>query len=91
MNKTVNTYDYLRVFTTYAVVLLHTAAPMLYLYNSLPLTQWMVSNTFDSIVRWCVPVFFMLSGAFLLDPSKNDTPLIFFRKRLNKVVTVNLK
>ena len=86
MINRVNSYDYLRVFTTYTVVLLHTAAPFLYLYDNIPINTWMIGNTFDSIVRWCVPVFFMLSGAFLLDPSKNDTIIDFFRKRLNKVL-----
>jgi surface polysaccharide O-acyltransferase-like enzyme len=86
LNKNVNSYDYLRVIATYAVVLLHTAAPLLFLYNELSLNQWMIANTFDSMVRWCVPIFFMISGAFLLDPSKSASLFIFFKKRMNKVL-----
>ncbi|MGE7115131.1 acyltransferase [Lysinibacillus sp. NPDC047702] len=79
-------YNFMRVISIFAVVVLHSAAPMLSLYNSIPTTNWHIGNFYDSIVRWCVPVFFMLSGALLLDPNKNESIKHFFTKRLIKVI-----
>ncbi len=78
MLKNVNSYDYLRVITIYSVVLLHTTAPLLYLFNVIPTYEWITGDAFGSLVRWCVPIFFMLSGTFLLDPNKNETIKDFF-------------
>ena len=86
MRKNANSYDYLRVLAAYAVILLHTAAPLLYLYNEIPFENWMIGNIFDSLVRWCVPVFIMLSGAFLLDPSRNETIHSFLQRRMDKIL-----
>jgi surface polysaccharide O-acyltransferase-like enzyme len=47
---------------------------------------WWASNVYDSLARVCVPLFVMLSGALLLQPSKADEPLkVFFKKRLNRI------
>ncbi|AYB41923.1 acyltransferase [Paenibacillus lautus] len=85
MTSRVKSYDYLRVLAAYAVILVHTSAPILYLYNDLNKSYWMIGNAFDSMARWCVPVFFMLSGSFLLEP-KSENLKTFFLKRLNKVL-----
>lgn len=43
-------------------------------------TEWTVLCTYDALTRWCVPMFAMLSGAFLLDPKKSvNLRDIFFR------------
>lgn len=58
-------YDLLRIFASFMVVMLHVSA--FYWDKIQPQTeQWMALNLFDSAVRSCVPLFFMLSGAFLL-------------------------
>ena len=44
---------------------------------------WWTSNIYDSISRSAVPLFVMLSGALLLQPTKVNEPLgVFFKKRL---------
>ena len=64
--------DALRTFAILAVVLLHCAA--LNIGGELPGdTRFWVINLLDGGVRWGVPVFVMLSGAFLLDPEKEMT------------------
>lgn len=59
-------FDYLRVFASFAIMILHISA-----YNWYRLDvnsfEWQVLNFFDSIVRWGVPVFVMISGALFLD------------------------
>lgn len=58
-------FDYLRVFATFAVMILHISAQNWYAtdVNSF---EWQVFNLFDSIVRWSVPVFVMISGSLFL-------------------------
>lgn len=58
--------DFLRVFATFAVVILHVAATNFYATDVNGFT-WHVFNFFDSIVRWCVPIFVMISGALFLN------------------------
>lgn len=64
--------DILRIITVFFVILIHTVADAWY---ALPQQSfnWEVMNAFDSISRWTVPVFFMLSGAYILDPEKEIT------------------
>lgn len=57
--------DYLRVFATFAVMILHIASQNWYT-TDVNGFEWQVSNFFDSIVRWSVPVFVMISGALFL-------------------------
>lgn len=59
-------FDYLRLLATFAVMLAHTASSKLYNIdvNSF---DWRVLNFYDSICRWSVPAFVMISGALLLN------------------------
>lgn len=59
-------FDYLRVFATFAVMILHISAQKWYItdVNSF---AWKTFNFFNSMVRWGVPVFVMISGALFLD------------------------
>lgn len=58
-------YDYLRLLATFAVILAHVSAQKL---QSIDVNsyEWMVINFYDSICRWSVPAFVMISGALLL-------------------------
>jgi surface polysaccharide O-acyltransferase-like enzyme len=78
--------DYVRIIACFSVVILHSTAPFLLKYNDLPLMHWMVGNVYDSVVRMCVPLFFMISGYLLLE--KNESIAVFYKKRLGKIVPV---
>lgn len=57
--------DILRILAAISVVLLHTAAT--YMYGGNPESpSWQTANIFNSLTRFSVPVFIMLSGAFFL-------------------------
>lgn len=58
-------FDYLRVFATLAVIILHLCAQNWYVTDVNGL-QWQTFNFFDSVVRWGVPVFVMISGSLFL-------------------------
>lgn len=75
--------SYIRVIACFMVVFLHSVAPLLYVFDELPLHYWLIGNVFDSFVRTCVPLFFMISGFLLL---QKDEPLfLYFSKRLSKL------
>jgi len=56
----------LRVIATVCVVLLHVASSVLYKYNQVPSSHWWIGNVYDSLVRFSVPLFLMITGALLL-------------------------
>lgn len=64
-------FDYLRVFATLSVMILHTSAQNWYTTNVNHI-EWQTFNFFDSIMRWGVPIFVMISGSLFLN---RDVPL----------------
>lgn len=78
--------DLLRTFATIAVIILHLAGGQM---ANVPVGSgaWQVLNVYDGLTRWCVPVFVMLSGMFMLDP-KRGLPMskLFFHNILRILV-----
>ena len=73
----------LRNIATFAVILLHVTAPFVLKFNKISFASWQLANLLDSMLRFGVPVFVMISGAVLLDRSE---PLnIFLGKRLKRI------
>jgi len=75
--------DYIRAVTIFGVVLIHVAADVITEWGVIPAGRWWSANLYDSLVRGCVPVFIMLSGALLLPVQESLGD--FFRKRFNRV------
>ena len=77
--------DWLRVLSIFVVVGIHVVSKII---NSTTPDDWIwhFANVFDAGLRWCVPIFFMLSGALLLTRGKEESVGEFLRKRLSKVV-----
>lgn len=77
--------DYLRVFAIFAVVCVHVVSKVV---GTEPYGEeaWHIGNVIDSGLRWCVPIFFMLSGALLLTSDKDESVGAFLKKRLAKVL-----
>ncbi|MCX5590409.1 acyltransferase [Alcaligenes endophyticus] len=73
-----------RIVAIFAVVMLHVAAyPVL--NAELGSNTWWVANIYDSALRWCVPIFVMISGALLLEPRQEGLSS-FYRKRAARVL-----
>ena len=68
-NKRIVYADLLRIIATFAVIVLHVSASKWY---DTPVKDfnWQIYNLYDSLVRWSVPIFVMLSGMFFLNPEK---------------------
>lgn len=59
-------FDYLRVLATIAVIFLHVSAQNWYSTDVNGL-EWQTFNIYDSLSRWGVPVFLMISGGLFLE------------------------
>ncbi len=77
--------DLVRVCALFAVIVLHVAAVPVTHFRELPLNEWWWANAYDSLVRPCIPLFVMLSGALLLTTSDWNARN-FVRRRVVKVV-----
>src|SRR5680860_1375453 len=78
----------IRTVAIIGVVLLHAAgrytitSPQLANLTSTQLTSWSFVTFYQSIaVTTGVPLFLMLTGALLLEPTKTESLTVFFRKR----------
>lgn len=58
--------DILRIMSIVSVIILHITADILTRTNNFDTASWWVSNVFNSVTRFAVPVFFMISGAMIL-------------------------
>ncbi|MFT3886587.1 MAG: acyltransferase family protein [Arachnia sp.] len=71
--------DRLRVAAAAAVVLVHVSA--VGWYSEAPTSvDWQVANVYGSLSRWCVPIFFMISGVLFLAPQRTDSPKKIWRQ-----------
>jgi surface polysaccharide O-acyltransferase-like enzyme len=77
--------DNSRIIAIFSVVFLHSAAGAV-TGNEVGTTYWWIGNYYDSMVRWCVPVFVMISGSLLLDPKKTEPIKTFYIKRMSKII-----
>ena len=74
-----------RVAAMAAVVLVHAYSPFVSTsYTDLGSPAWWVAHVVDAGLRWCVPVFIMISGALLLRPREEGVGE-FYRKRWARI------
>lgn len=55
-------------------------------YSTMGTSEWYVVNMFLTIIKWCVPVFFMLSGIIVLDPKYDLSFKKLYTKTLPRLV-----
>jgi surface polysaccharide O-acyltransferase-like enzyme len=77
--------DNSRILAIFAVVFLHVSA-IVVTGTEIGSGYWWAGNLYDSALRWCVPVFVMISGALLLDPAKAEDMKTFYAKRASRIV-----
>jgi surface polysaccharide O-acyltransferase-like enzyme len=74
-----------KILSAFIVVFLHESANVISGLQDINSTNWWIANTFDSISRWCIPIFVMISGMLLLDTTKDEPILVFYRKRVSRI------
>lgn len=74
----------LRILATLSVIIIHVAAPLVMKYGKISNFDWNAANFYDSISRYSVPVFFMISGSLLLGREFEISD--FLKNRLGKII-----
>ena len=77
-------FDVLRIVAVFAVVVLHVCSRRFIV--AFPSTEWEVLNVYDSLTRWGVPVFVMISGALFLDEKKDFSIKRLYRKNVVRII-----
>lgn len=80
-------FDVLRIAATLGVMLLHISSQNWSVTNVTSF-QWQTFNFFDSIVRWTVPIFVMISGALFLDRDISIGKI--FKNNIFRIITAFL-
>ncbi len=78
--------DNARVKASFAVIVIHVAAPVVTGVGEVGSVSWWAGNLYDSFARWCVPVFVMISGFLLLNPEKDESLHTFYEKRASRLL-----
>lgn len=78
-------FDILRIIAICAVVLLHVSAEFVTAFDS-GTVEFVWGNAFNSLSRFAVPVFFMISGALMLDENKHVPVKKVLRSAKNMLV-----
>ncbi|MGI9274323.1 MAG: acyltransferase [Endozoicomonas sp.] len=78
--------DLLRTIAAIAVVIIHVLGPYRYLYGETDSTDWLTAIAYNSVSRWCVPVFIMITGMLFLSDQRPFNFHYFVRRRVGKVL-----
>ena len=77
--------DFLRVCAMFAVIAIHCVMPIT--IALLPSAgDWPAAEVIDSYMRWCVPVFIMISGALLIRREVSQHIGAYFRRRASRIL-----
>lgn len=74
--------DLLNILSTFAVVMLHSSS---FAFSNAAGWHWDLAVTLQVLFIFAVPIFFMISGANILDYRTRETTSVFFRKRLKRI------
>jgi len=74
----------LRVLATLSVIIIHVSAPLVVDFGKISSFNWNVANFYNSISRYAVPLFFMISGSLLL--GREFEIKDFLKNRLGKII-----
>lgn len=72
--------DFLKVMAIIGVIAIHVVQPDVIWGMKNP-EMWWASNIINNVVRWAVPVFFMISGVLILNDSRVDDSLSYIGKK----------
>ena len=78
--------DALRALAIFAVIILHTSSDYVEHYGEISNSNWWSADIYNGLVRFCVPMFVVLSGAFLLRQDRVITIKELLLKRLPKLI-----
>ena len=81
--KNIQYFDTLRALATLAVITIHVNTPVMNMNFGKNMEFWTIGLIINNLIRFVIPIFLVISGATLL--TKNESYLIFYKKRFTKV------
>ncbi|MDD3241038.1 MAG: acyltransferase [Lachnospira sp.] len=87
-----NNYDLLRILATIAVIVIHVNYRYFAYRAYTPSMDkyYIIESLFNMVSRFSVPIFVMLSGAFLLHKESNGDAKAFYKKSCKKLLVPTL-
>lgn len=85
-NKRLVYLDLLRVISVLGVIIIHVSAKGIHGFTA-DTFVWKASNVYDSLSRFCVPVFVMISGSMLLDPNRHYSIKKLYKNKILRMAT----
>ncbi|KRL91498.1 acyltransferase [Lactobacillus kalixensis] len=85
--KRIHYLDILRILAIFGVIIIHVSSQQPFYAKNLHTVSWMGVNFWDSISRFSVPVFVMISGVLFLDPSRQVDMHRIFKKNIVRIIT----
>ncbi|GAJ78041.1 hypothetical protein JCM18905_3982 [Vibrio sp. JCM 18905] len=86
MRERVLFFDLLRCFAAVAVIAIHVLAPYRNELGVIPFDQWLTAVGVNSVTRWAVPVFILITGALMLSDTRPFDGKYYIKRRLGKVL-----
>lgn len=78
--------DVVRLISAIGIIIAHISLRVFQHVNDLESVHWWVGNIQLSLLDWCTGVFIMMSGLLLLNPSKDEPVVVFYKKRATKIL-----
>lgn len=78
-------FDYLRIAAALGVIIIHVCA-MQWSILDIHSVQWICLHIFDMLMKFSVPIFFMISGRFFLDLTREMSLTKIWKKSLRIIV-----
>ena len=78
-------FDILRIIAAFSVVMLHSAAQFWY---DLPISDpnWIITNSYNALFRFGVPIFVMISGSLFLNPEREANIRKLFTHNITRIL-----
>ncbi|WP_261816387.1 acyltransferase [Vibrio gallicus] len=86
MRNRVKFFDLARCVAAVAVIAIHVLAPYRYQFGDIPFNEWFTAISVNSVSRWAVPVFILITGALMLSDKREFDLGYYMRRRLGKVL-----
>ncbi|KOO02294.1 acyltransferase [Vibrio nereis] len=86
MRERVLFFDLLRCVAAVAVIAIHVLAPYRHELGNIPFGEWATAVVTNSVTRWAVPVFILITGALMLNDRRPFNMEYYVKRRLGKVV-----
>lgn len=76
--------DVLKILASIAVVITHVVSTQWYALDPHS-KNWLILNTYNILARWCVPIFIMITGMFLLNYCKSISISRIFKIYIKRI------